>query len=166
MILLHAFELVYSYFMVEYDEPPSLWFPGGYLHIVCASRWWNDRWGRNRGWRYSVEHDVIVVDIFYCSSLVYWDRANGLRFCRVKFNYRDTRGLHFIMFDFIILIFVLWLLYSIFFLDQICLITFVNVFRIHVTHSTNYTYCCETNNNMMCGAYWIKQLISGKLIKS
>jgi hypothetical protein len=107
MILLHAFELVYSYSMVEYDEPPSLWFSGGYLHdVVCASRWSNDRWGRNRGWRYSVEHDVIVVDIFYCYSLVYWDRANGLRFCRVKFNYRDTRGLHFIMFDFIILIFV------------------------------------------------------------
>jgi hypothetical protein len=59
--------------MVEYHEPPLLWFPGGYLHIVCVSRWWNDRWRRNRVWRYSVEHDVIVVDIFYCSSLVYRD---------------------------------------------------------------------------------------------
>jgi hypothetical protein len=38
MILLHAFELVYSYFMVKYDEPPSLWFSGGYLHVVCAVR--------------------------------------------------------------------------------------------------------------------------------
>jgi hypothetical protein len=62
--------------------------------------------------------------------------------------------------------FHLWLLYSIFFLDQICLLTFVNVFRIHVIHSTNYTYCCETNNNLMCRANWIKQSISGKVKKS